>query len=80
MKKLPLGFCLLLLACSPQKEIVNNASVLTTHPQPYHVYSIGKWNKQYSIYTLIDARNKYFTIKADHNNVLKKGDVYMPAN
>jgi hypothetical protein len=80
MKKLPLGFCLLLAACSPQKVIVNNASAFNSHPQPYRIYSIGKWDQQYSIYTLIDARNKFFTIKADYNKVLKKGDVYIPAN
>ena len=80
MKKLPLGFCLLLAACSSQKVMVNDASAFNTHPQPYRIYSIGKWNQQYSIYTLIDARDKYFTIKADSNSMLKKGDVYIPAN
>lgn len=78
MKKLPLVFCCILLACSTKKEAVNNQIIFEKHQQPYHISSIGKWNDEYAIYTLIDARDTYFTVKAISNKVLKKGDVYIP--
>jgi hypothetical protein len=76
MKKLPLFFCLLLFACSSQKQIANNVTDFSKYPEPYHVYSVGRWNSNYMIYTLIDARNTYFTIKANYNAAFKKGDIY----
>lgn len=80
MKKLPLGFCLLLAACSSKKELVNNENALLKYQQPYRVYLIGKWNQQYSIFTLIDARDNFFTVRGSNNTALKKGDVYVPSN
>ena len=79
MKKPPLFFCsLLLFACSSKKEVVNNQKKFDKHPQPYHVSSIGKWNNEYAIYTLVDARDIYFTIMAPTGKASKKGDVYIP--
>jgi hypothetical protein len=76
MKKLPLFFCLLLFACSSQKQVVTDAAVFSKYLAPYHVFSIGRWNDNYTIYTLIDSHNTYFTVKGNKNNSLKKGDVY----
>jgi hypothetical protein len=78
MKKLPLFFCLLIVACTAQKQIANDVTQFSKYPAPYHVYSVGKWNADYMIYTLTDANNKYFTVKANYNPSLKKGDVYTP--
>lgn len=78
MKKLPLFFCSLLFACTSKKETVNNQVIFYKHQQPYHVSSIGKWNNDYDIYTLIDAKDVYFTVKAPGDKKLKKGDVFIP--
>ncbi|MFD2146394.1 hypothetical protein [Mucilaginibacter antarcticus] len=59
---------------------MNNVSTFNQYQQPYHVYAVGKWNTQFSVYTLIDADDKYFTVKANSNNAIKKGDVYVPSN
>jgi hypothetical protein len=80
MKKLPLGFCFLIYACSPQKQLVDNTPTTSSYQQPYHVYTIGKWDGNYKIYTLIDAQNKYFTVKGNQSTSLKKGDVYPVVN
>lgn len=79
-KKLPLGFCLLLCACSAQKQVINNSAALSKYQQPYHVYAVGKWNTHYMIYTLVDARNKYFSVKGNYNSLVKRGDVYNLSN
>ncbi|MDB5004051.1 MAG: hypothetical protein JWQ34_2276 [Mucilaginibacter sp.] len=78
MKKLPLVFCLLFGACAAPKQIVNNNTSFHNHPAPYHVFSVGKWNNDYIILTLIDAQNTYFNIKTNYNALLKRGDVYKP--
>jgi hypothetical protein len=78
MKKLPLVFCLLFFACSARKEVVSNTTVFNKHQQPYHVFSIGKWDRDQMIYTLTDARNSYFIVKGDYNASIKRGDVYNP--
>lgn len=78
MKKLPLVFCSMLFACSSKKEIVNNQVIFNKHPQPYRVASIGEWNHDYAVYTLVDMKNIYFTVKAHKVKALKKGDVYIP--
>jgi len=78
MKKLPLVFCCLFLACSSKKEFINNQAVFNEHPQPFHISSIGKWDNYYVIYTLTDAHDAYFTVKAVLGKPLKKGDVYIP--
>ncbi len=78
MKKLPLFFCLLFIACDTPKQLVNNNDVFHTHPEPYHVYAVGKWNSDYIILTLTDAQNVYFNVKTDYKAALKKGDLYKP--
>lgn len=78
MKKLPLFFCCFLFACSSKKEAISNQTVFEKHKQPYYVSLIGKWNSEYAVYTLIDAREGYFTIKAPAGKPVKKGDVYIP--
>ncbi|MDB5156373.1 MAG: hypothetical protein JWR50_1080 [Mucilaginibacter sp.] len=78
MKKLPLVFCLLLFACSEQKQTVDNAPLFSRHPEPYRVFAVGTWNADYSILTLTDARSDYFNIKTIYNNNYKKGAVYVP--
>ncbi len=81
MRKLTPVFCLLLLtACSTQNQVVTNDTVFNSHQQPYHVFSIGRWDTEHRIYTLIDAKNIFFTVKGHYNSALKKGDVYSPVN
>lgn len=78
MKKLPLFFCLLLLACSSQKQTVTDLTDINSHPKPYRIYSVGKWNAAYQVLTLTDANDKYFTVKTNYNPSLKKGEIYQP--
>jgi hypothetical protein len=78
MKKLPLFFCLLIVACSSQKQTANDTTQFSKYPAPYHVFSVGQWNSDYVIYTLTDANNNYFTVKAINNLSLKRGDIYTP--
>lgn len=78
MKKLPLVFCCIFLACSSKKETVDDQIVFKSHQQPFHISAVGKWNDDYLIYTLIDARDTYFTIKTPSTTVAKRGDVYIP--
>lgn len=78
MKKLPLVFCCFLFACSSQRETIDNRAIFGKHQQPYHISSVGKWNHNYQIYTLIDAHDIYFTVKEPAGKALKKGDVYAP--
>ncbi len=78
MKKLPLVFCLFLFACSAEKQAVVDTSVFNKHQQPYHVFSVGKWNSDYMIYTLTDAHNSYFIVKGNYNASIKRGDIYNP--
>lgn len=78
MKKLPLVFCLLLFACSEQKQTVDNTTLFSRHPAPYRVFAVGVWNADYNILTLTDAREEYFNIKTVSNNNYKKGAVYVP--
>jgi hypothetical protein len=80
MKKLPLFFCLLLFACSSQKQVATDTKSFSRYSMPFHIYAIGKWNSQYVILTLVDARNLYFTVKGSYNAALKKGDIYNPQN
>jgi hypothetical protein len=78
MKKLPLFFCCLLFACSSKKIAINNQTTFDKHKQPYYVSLVGKWNNVYAIYTLVDARETYFSIKAPVVKRLKRGDIYIP--
>jgi hypothetical protein len=78
MKKLPLVFCLLFFGCSTKKEAINNTAVFSRYSQPYHVFSIGKWNGEYMIYTLTDANNAYFIVKGNYSASVKRGDIYTP--
>lgn len=80
MKKLPLFFCLLLLACSSQKQVVNDTKSFSRYTPPYHIYTIGKWDPNFIILTLVDANNTYFTVKENYNAALKRGDIYNPQN
>ncbi|MES2375763.1 MAG: hypothetical protein V4553_04260 [Bacteroidota bacterium] len=78
MKKLPLFFCLLLFACSSQKQTAVYATDISKYIEPYHIFLVGKWDSNYSIFTLVDAHDTYFTIKGNYNASLKRGDVYKP--
>jgi hypothetical protein len=78
MKKLPLVFCCLFFACSSQKEVINNQALFSSHPQPFHVSTVGEWQSGYKIYTLTDANDVYFTVKVAAEKPLKRGDVYVP--
>ncbi|WP_345101426.1 hypothetical protein [Mucilaginibacter panaciglaebae] len=78
MKKLPLVFCCLFFCACSSKKIINNQAIFDSHPQPFRVSSIGKWDNRYVIYTLTDAHNIYFTVKDISGKALKKGDVYAP--
>jgi hypothetical protein len=78
MKKIPLFFCCLLMACSASRQVVNNTTIYNKHPEPYYVYSVGRWNSDYVILTLIDSRNQFFDVKTGYTSTLKKGDVYKP--
>lgn len=80
MKKLPLFFCLLLFACSSQKQVASDTISFSKYSMPYHIYSIGKWNSEYMILTLVDAHNAYFTIRTSYNAALKRGAIYNPQN
>jgi hypothetical protein len=78
MKKLPVVFILFLWSCSAPKQIVADHSVLDKHEPPYYIFAVGAWNSDYSILTLTDNHNSYFTIKTSYNSSLKRGDVYKP--
>lgn len=62
--------------CSATKPVIDNSAQFNTHPKPYKVFSIGYWQPGYSVLTLTDAQNAYFTIKILKNDSLKIGGVY----
>lgn len=62
--------------CSSTKPVIDNSAQFSGHPKPYKVFSIGYWQPGYTIITLTDAQNIYFTIKAPKNDTLKVGDIY----
>jgi hypothetical protein len=79
MKKLPLIFILFIFSCSaPKPVIIAEKPDFTNHPQPYHIFTVGQWNSDYVILTLIDARDIYFTVQAANNPTYKKGVIYTP--
>lgn len=82
MKKVsPLLFIapVLLFSCTASKPVViDNASLFKAHQPPYKIFSIGNWQKGYSIVTLTDATHDYFTIKTVQNNTMKIGETYDP--
>lgn len=76
MKK-ALPFLLLLLsACVSQRPAINNFDVLKAHTAPLKVSNIGYWDQHFSVLTLLDAKNQYFTIRTARNDSVKIGDVY----
>jgi uncharacterized protein YcfL len=81
MKKLTPVFCLfVMVSCSSQHQLITSDTVFNSHQQPYHIYSIGSWDTQHRVYTLVDAKNTFFTVKGNYNSALKKGDVYSLVN
>jgi len=79
MKKLPLFFIMFLLSCAaPKATIVAPKTNFNSHPQPYHIFTIGKWNSDYVVLTLIDARNTYFSVRVANDPSFKKGAIYTP--
>lgn len=65
-----------LFSCAVNKPVIDNSVQFNDHLRPYRIYSIGNWQPGYSVITLIDAKNDYFTIKAIKNDSLKIGDSY----
>lgn len=78
MKKLSLLLVFLLTSCATPKQLINNEAEFKKHPQPYHIFTIGNWQGEYIVLTLVDANKNYFIIKAIKNNSLKAGSVYIP--
>jgi hypothetical protein len=62
------------------RPAIDNSIALKDHQKPYKIFSIGYWKPGYSIITLRDARQEYFTIKTPKNDSLKVGDIYYPSN
>jgi hypothetical protein len=79
MKRFPLIFILLFLSCTaPRQMVESNPADFNKHPRPYHIFYVGIWNSSYSVLTLVDADNDYFTARVPYNSALKKGDTYTP--
>jgi hypothetical protein len=76
MKKALPFLLLLATACSTQKGAVDNQRVLRAHRAPLKISNIGYWGQNYSVLTILDANNKYFTIRTLRNDSVKVGDVY----
>jgi hypothetical protein len=69
---------MLFWGCGINKPIVTNNTELNNYKQPFKVFGIGNWRPGYSILTLTDASQQYFTIKTPETTSLKIGDVYQP--
>ena len=78
MKKMLLPLVFLLTSCTAQKQFADNSIVFSKHPKPYRIFSVGNWQSNYVILTLIDADKKYFTVKVIDNGQLKPGTNYSP--
>jgi hypothetical protein len=66
------------VGCSTSRPVIINSEILKSHQAPYKVFGLGNWSQGYSIITLTDANNQYFTIKAINVDLLKVGDEYKP--
>jgi hypothetical protein len=80
MKKLLIVIPLLLLtSCTSVREQQGTDPViLLKHPQPLKIFTAGRWNENYTILTLVDAQNIYFTVMVKRNDSLKVGAIYTP--
>lgn len=76
MKKALPFLVLLLSACATQKSAVNNLDILQAHTAPLKVSNVGYWGQNYNILTLLDAKNRYFTIRTVRNDSIRVGDEY----
>ena len=81
MKIRLLWLLLAVSACTTAKTIVpvdDSKQVLTTHAQPFKVFGIGRWKKDFVILTLTDANNQYLVVQAREDSSLKIGSIYNP--
>jgi outer membrane biogenesis lipoprotein LolB len=81
MKKTLIAISCLLFACCTSvrtEQQATDAAVIQKHPQPLKIFSIGRWNEDYTILTLIDANNTYFTVTVKKNDNLKADSIYNP--
>jgi hypothetical protein len=79
MKTSAVFFLLVFSACSSVKQMPynnNNEQLLSNSAKPVKIFSIGFYNSNSVILTLVDAKNQYLTLQAPVNNNLKIGDVY----
>ena len=76
MKKNILFLSLLLSACATTKSLPDNRLVLAEHKAPLKIFSIGHYNSNSLILTLIDAENTYFMIEAPIDTSLRIGKTY----
>jgi hypothetical protein len=78
VKKIPLIFILLFLSCSAPRQLIVSHPDFSGHPPPYHISSVGIWNSDFNILTLIDGKNAYFTVQVRVDPSFKIGNVYAP--
>jgi hypothetical protein len=76
MKKLLIPIVCLVGCVSVRMPLATDAALIRSHPQPVTIFKIGRWNDDYSVLTLIDANNRYFTVTVKRNDSLKVGSVY----
>jgi hypothetical protein len=80
MKKILIVTPLLVLACcsTVREQQAPDIAILQKYTQPFKIFGVGRWNENYTILTLVDAQNSYFTVTVKRNDSLKVGAIYNP--
>jgi len=80
MKKLLMVIPWLVLTCctTVREQQTPDTAIIQKHTQPFKIFGTGRWNEDYTILTLVDAKNIYFTVTVKRNDSLKVGAIYNP--